>query len=76
MKPNQFSVDGKLALVTGGSRGIGFAIARVLGESMRMRSLGPHISMRPAQPATSETLRESQIGTANAWLNLASLTFL
>jgi gluconate 5-dehydrogenase len=33
MKPNQFSVDGKLALVTGGSRGIGFAIARALGES-------------------------------------------
>jgi gluconate 5-dehydrogenase len=30
---SQFSVNGKLALVTGGSRGIGLATARALGES-------------------------------------------
>src|SRR5665213_4381724 len=30
---NRFSVDGKLAMVTGGSRGIGLATARALGES-------------------------------------------
>jgi gluconate 5-dehydrogenase len=30
---SRFSVDGKLALVTGGSRGIGLASARALGES-------------------------------------------
>lgn len=30
---NQFSVEGKLALVTGGSRGIGLSTARALGES-------------------------------------------
>jgi len=30
---SRFSVDGKLAMVTGGSRGIGLAAARALGES-------------------------------------------
>jgi gluconate 5-dehydrogenase len=30
---SRFSVDGKLAMVTGGSRGIGLATARALGES-------------------------------------------
>lgn len=30
---NRFSVEGKLALVTGGSRGIGLSTARALGES-------------------------------------------
>jgi len=33
MKANRFSVDAKLALVTGGSRGIGLATARALGEN-------------------------------------------
>lgn len=30
---SRFSVDGKLAMVTGGSRGIGFSTARALGEN-------------------------------------------
>ena len=33
MRENRFSLDGKVALVTGGAYGIGFAMARALAET-------------------------------------------
>ena len=50
----RFRLDGKVALVTGGTRGIGLAIARALGQA----GADVYVSARGSGEKTAKTLRD------------------
>ena len=56
---NTFQLSNKVALITGSSAGIGFALARALGEPLRRVGLHPQPLERPEGLEGSQQQRQA-----------------